>query len=859
MKRLFTLVSLIILLLLFATKSKAVVVPSFFDTTNSISLVGDAQNSQLQKLTYWGAPCTNAKYRAFTFDGWGNGATEDFEECLHITNYGEMSTHGVKLAGTDIAYPIRSLTNSPLNAYPIPGSNDLLFFENTWSSTGDFYTYIYKDFPNNFTTERSLVTGKPIYYKLTKAVFTAQSITKLPDGTLSRLINGSIGYSANGKFIAGNSGSYQTLINTETGAGRIFGQSTVSNEGGTPTGQVALSSDAALALVTDSRSGNYKIYNLKNCIQSSTPSAPELCEKRDISEQLRAEISNFSALTQARFISRDIIEAYVLVNSPTGLQKKKYHILAPGVQLQNFEYLGLGDSFASGEGVFNYKLNTDVSDNGCHLSLNAYTYLIKNSLGYNTAESVACSGAKIKDVVGISSEYVDDDPQASGMSEGTYDEQIFSNFLVGYRRQKDYINRKLPTATTISIGGNDINFGKKIAWCVTAPNNCYDSPQKHTEILKEIKAQFQRLTDTYTALMSASPSLKLYVIGYPNIAKTNSNCAVNVRLSNEEIKLSEDIISDLNSIIKSAAQKADAYYVDTSEAFAGHKLCETDSWNVAVNGLTAGNDALYLIGYPIGKESYHPNKLGHELFKNTILQKTNNLTAAMPTSDSSVSVSAMSSKLVPILDGNLQNVPTPFLNDSISTDVVKKGTSISSNINNTNTFLQENSLFNVELHSDPVVIGSAVATGNKELSVTATIPTDTTPGLHTIHIYGNNIAGEAVDIYKDITVIASDTDYDGDGILNTEDKCNFVLPANTDTDKDGVDDACDALIEKPPIVIPPEPPVTPPVVAPITPKQKTLLILRTILKIPLRYLKKLETSYNCAKVLRLILLLRQVR
>ncbi|MFO0971767.1 MAG: hypothetical protein U0520_05485 [Candidatus Saccharimonadales bacterium] len=49
-------------------------------------------------------------------------------------------------------------------------------------------------------------------------------------------------------------------------------------------------------------------------------------------------------------------------------------------------------------------------------------------------------------------------------------------------------------------------------------------------------------------------------------------------------------------------------------------------------------------------------------------------------------------------------------------------------------------------------------------------------------------------MYKYITVVASQDDYDGDGELNATDVCQFIDPEGVDEDQDGTDDACDGYI-----------------------------------------------------------------
>jgi hypothetical protein len=78
---------------------------------------------------------------------------------------------------------------------------------------------------------------------------------------------------------------------------------------------------------------------------------------------------------------------------------------------------------------------------------------------------------------------------------------------------------------------------------------------------------------------------------------------------------------------------------------------------------------------------------------------------------------------------------------------------------------------------------------------TITIPEDISDGFHTLHMYGINVAGEPIDIYRVV--------YIADGGIDT---CGFLGPIGQDVDKDSVDDSCDGQITEPPIEVIPAPP-----------------------------------------------------
>ncbi|MBP9738582.1 SGNH/GDSL hydrolase family protein, partial [Candidatus Saccharibacteria bacterium] len=445
---------------------------------------------------------------------------------------------------------------------------------------------------------------------------------------------------------------------------------------------------------------------------------------------------------------------------------------------------------------------------------------------YSQAESVACSGGKIKDVkIDKALEYKNNNPQASGLVEPQYDEEIYTNYLPGYRRQFEFVKKYKPAAVTLSIGGNDINFGKKLQYCILTQYSCYESAEQKQNVLNEVKGQYSRLVETYQGLKAASPDTRIYVVGYPKLVLPGGDCALNVRLSSAELMLAEEITEDLNTVIKRAAENTGVFYVDAANTFSGHRLCENKSWALAVNGLTFGTDAPFSFG-PISSATFHPNKLGHQLYKDVILQKTASLTSPMPAPAPATNVKDMPGRLSPTGDTTGTSVQ-PILEDGLFGDLVQAGTQAVSLLDISGYFLEPDSNYQVEIHSTPVVIGTATATTNQQLAINAVIPVGIEPGPHVVHIFGKNIAGEQIDIYKDVTVIASDTDYDGDGVLNADDKCIFVTPSGIDTDKDGVDDACDSLISEAPAPPPPPPPVDPPT-PPISPRAQVIAAIKKL-------------------------------
>lgn len=775
-------------------------VSDWFSATKNPTISLVQESAMLPTRDYWGADCRDLSYRASWLDSLGKQISQDISSCVHQASYGYIGTYGVRLSGTKASYPIKSSSGGALSVYPIPGSKNAMTFSQTGSS---FYKniYIYTDLPGNIESVQDS-NGSNKYYKLTKSHDGLDNRVKFTDGSAAIIQDQTPVYSTDGRYIFANFGRAQTLIDTQSNSARIIGQNT-NPSSGTPNAALAINSDATLGFVANNTNGTYTMYNTTGCVPNINKSNPEICQSRSLSDLINGKVANIKNVIRANFLGDQKIEMYMSHTVNGSNRTDRYILYSPGFIEPKFSYLGLGDSFASGEGAYDYTSTTDTSDNHCHISNNSYPILMGSSLGLANARSVACSGGKIKDVHRVDEGYDLDSPQASGKVESQYDNDILTNFLPGYRRQWEFVSKYQPDAITLSIGGNDINFGKKLQYCILTQYSCYESAEQKNGILKEVKAQFPNLVKTYSDMKNASPNTKIYVVGYPRLVQPGGNCALNVHLSEAEVMLADEIVEDLNNVIKRATQNAGVFYVDASNAFVGHKLCEDKSWNLAVNGLTFGDDKPYSFG-PLSNATFHPNKLGHQLFKSTILTQTNNLTDPMPAPNSTVSVSDMPSRLNPT-GADLSTTAEPMLEDGLFGELVKIGDSINSTVSTAGYFLSKGDVFNVEIHSTPRTIGTAEASSSNSLSIDAEIPDGAEPGPHEIHIYGKNIAGEPIDIYKNVIVVSSDNDYDGDGVENEKDTCTFVTPSGFDTDKDGVDDSCDSEILEDPTIVEPTP------------------------------------------------------
>lgn len=589
------------------------------------------------------------------------------------------------------------------------------------------------------------------------------------------------------------------------------------------------------------------MYDLSTCnADTSGNQIATGCGKRDITPYLSMSDGSIN-VSGLRF--NDMGDGVTYYEYQKGTWRH-YSLTAPGQAEHGIDYLALGDSYTSGEGdgeggkyylpgtdgdgatvplyntgISNYPYNKEK----CHLSSRSYPYLLAGyaQLHSDGFRSVACSGADANDVGNTLS-----DGSEYQVFNGHYDqlkgysvEQIINikknavnNFIPGRAAQIEFVAKYKPKVLTIGLSGNDIDFGGKINECVTSLNStCRYAGRDAPEIVREIKDNvYTRLGNLLRRVKSASPTTRIYVTGYPQLIGQGV-CNTNVLLDNKEQAYIRAAVTYLNDVIEATAASAGVNYLDIEHWLDGVNLC-SDQKHPAINGLTKGND-IYGI---IGNESYHPNEQGHRLIAAMIKNTLGNA--------SIVSYSPCES--VTILHCNKANPQFPaapmLFQPSIDTPASNIGVQKSSLIArdgagtvaaggyvdiaylNLDSTLAPNSNVTAMLMSTPVNLSPArqlVTDAEGGLTVSLMIPTSIQPGVHTLHIIGIRRSGEPVDLYQSIWVAASMNDYDGDGIYNDQDICQFIVQSNIDSDEDGIDDACDGdlrLLPKPVVVDPPQ-------------------------------------------------------
>jgi lysophospholipase L1-like esterase len=230
---------------------------------------------------------------------------------------------------------------------------------------------------------------------------------------------------------------------------------------------------------------------------------------------------------------------------------------APAQAATTINYVALGDSYSAGVGAGGY----DTSSGSCSRSPRSYAPLWATSHAVTSFTFAACSGATTDDVR---------NNQLGGLGGGT-------------------------TLVTITIGGNDAGFVNVVTTCVLGTDgSCQwmvDGAKWYaTNVLPG------KLDQTYAAIRSRAPNARLVVLGYPRLFELTTWCNV-FGLDLAKRTMMNGAADTLASVIAGRAQAAGATFVDVRGAFAGHRICSSDTW---INPTT----------WPVS-DSYHPTASGY--------------------------------------------------------------------------------------------------------------------------------------------------------------------------------------------------------------------------------------------------------
>lgn len=434
------------------------------------------------------------------------------------------------------------------------------------------------------------------------------------------------------------------------------------------------------------------------------------------------------------------------------------------------DYLALGDSYSSGEGDidngFWYKKGTENRD-GCHLSLRSYPYLLRDAWGIDTDKmaSVACSGAKVlPDYYGSGLYYGQRKELLSKSSDVRVGMQggALGEFIPGVVRQIDFVSTYKPKILTFTGGGNDVGFADIINYCAASyklagllPLNetcAYASDsQMRADLNQMIDGQYGVNKQFIERVKEASPSTKIYMIGYPQFIKDDAFCFTHSEiLNNTERKFIRDEVTRMNNVLKRVARDTGVYYVDIEDSFSGGQICEGSNY---VTGPVKLGYSKLRDGYV--QESYHPNAKGHQKIADSIQEAIN---------------SGMEYDILDIPDetNGRRTVQTAVMPGYV-------GISSTTTITVDSGMFKPDGVVTIELYSKQTSLATVRTDSKGKLTVQVTIPKEVGIGDHLLALSGLDENNEPLLVRQYVRVISGiNGDDDDDGLPDELDAC-FVI------------------------------------------------------------------------------------
>ncbi len=299
---------------------------------------------------------------------------------------------------------------------------------------------------------------------------------------------------------------------------------------------------------------------------------------------------------------------------------------APSVAFKRpIHYVGLGDSYSSGEGLGGKKDKNYLGGSRCHRHDAAYPNLFKRS-GFEGRPVLldlfaACSGATTENII----------------NKRQGDEPFAQSQRIALNTGTDLVS--------ITIGGNDAGFSEVLTDCFLT-----EGCNKPGKVVKKVDQRLAtlpaKLTNAFTRIKRAAPNATVVALGYPHVFPTKQGkepkelkkeqaCAdesttipvppiaaraasvVRVGWEPQEQDYLNSAGDRLNKMIARTADRTGVYFINVNGSFkfsfTGHAHCEKKKqW---VNGVT--NKSL---GKPIcpGPGSFHPNKAGQKGYGNLL-------------------------------------------------------------------------------------------------------------------------------------------------------------------------------------------------------------------------------------------------
>jgi hypothetical protein len=392
-----------------------------------------------------------------------------------------------------------------------------------------------------------------------------------------------------------------------------------------------------------------------------------------------------------------------------------------------------GDSYSSGEGVGEgYIRGGDTISSDCHRSHETY---LGSAFSEAELKILACSGAVTSALNGTS--------DRAGRS------QIDQLGDLGVS----------PSVGVMTFGGNNVGFEAVVTMCLNPfiPLGCADGGF-FTSKLEEVRYLEGTLAQTYRRAWAAlnTPAMRdgrggayapLIVLAYPKVTWDPKQGNCQLQFTPAELVVADSIGGTLNNSIENAVLTVH------SEGYGVHYVGQVEDAVRPDNTLCEDGDAAYINGWKVRwstesqayPESVHPKASGYLAITSAIANWSKSpWDLKSPVSDADVEEDLRPPNMV--LEGAWPT--TVQLQQTAPGSIIQGGA-----VNLQGGNLTTGSPATVTLHSEPVVLGTLIADENGDIDGTLPVPTNITPGQHTLVISALSADGEFIEKSIPVSVV----------------------------------------------------------------------------------------------------------
>lgn len=249
-----------------------------------------------------------------------------------------------------------------------------------------------------------------------------------------------------------------------------------------------------------------------------------------------------STLWPARFQAAALALVLTLVFAPLAGLKLSYVV-------GGINYVALGDSRAAGPAALRW-----LNEGPCARTSGSYPILLAAALQVANFDNASCSGAVVANIL--------DTPQKAG---GGQLQPL----------QIDAVNLET-NLVTVSIGGNDVRWYNILRKCYTDTAQddarCRDNEELNTLADLNLTKLRPRLDALFDQLHRKAPRAEVFIASHGGMLGY-TGCWPILPVSYWDLHWMRGFFTRMNAIIKAAAERAGATYVDTAAASVGHDVC----------------------------------------------------------------------------------------------------------------------------------------------------------------------------------------------------------------------------------------------------------------------------------------------